>query len=230
MDTDTQFKTSTIEQVGSTDSGWIVKSDGFSLLVPSDLCQQAPTAGETARFYGRGIGYPVRGIVIEGRVYRYQTEEEEKQAHTTWVADRAREKHEALERDRAERDRRIAALPEAFRARFARFHAVGGDDWRADFEPYELFTCEEAVTIHAALETRKAIAGFSRATVHHQKELVPALKYGDHSGNTFGQACQLAALMADGGENIAKMHGALCPLVGCQAYGCWAAHEGTREA
>lgn len=76
-DSDAQFETSLVEKAEACSHGWDVKStNGWSLLVPIDRCAVYPKPGEEMRLYGRGMGYPIRGIVIAGRVYRYETSTE----------------------------------------------------------------------------------------------------------------------------------------------------------
>jgi hypothetical protein len=228
-DTDKQFKEYTVAEVCERGDGWEVGwRDGFWLYVTNELCKQPPARGEVARCYGKGFGYEVRGVVINGRVYRYKTEAEQEQERTDYLARRQREQAEALERERPERDQKIAALPEPLRQRIARFQrALGG--WRAQHEPYEIFCCEEAAVIAAKLKTRAAIADFHRLPWEQQKEALPGLRYDQHSGNTFGFSCRLAALLCDRSDLVAQEHGALCPLVGCVDYGCFAAYEGKVE-
>jgi len=78
---DRQFWTAIVTKVEPSNlpnmTGWFVTDrEGWSLYVTNEHCKQAPVPGEAMRRYGRGIGYMVRGIVIGGRVYRYQTAEE----------------------------------------------------------------------------------------------------------------------------------------------------------
>lgn len=55
-------------------------------------------------------------------------------------------------------------------------------------------------------------------------------RFGEHSGNTFGAACKLAHCFVAEPHLISKMHGALCPLVGCEEYGCWSTVAGKKTA
>jgi hypothetical protein len=50
-----------------------------------------------------------------------------------------------------------------------------------------------------------------------------------HSGNTVGCACLLARLYLTSPEDVARMHGALTPLVGCAEYGCVHPTEGVER-
>jgi hypothetical protein len=59
------------------EGGWsIERDDGFSFFVPKDS-PVAPAVGMTARFYGRGIGYAVRGLYLDGREVFYRTVDED---------------------------------------------------------------------------------------------------------------------------------------------------------
>lgn len=117
---------------------------------------------------------------------------------------------------------KIAALPEPFRARVARFRRRPG--WDAELGGYEVFTCEEAVKI-AALGSVARIDAFCAMSLDEQRVAVPTLDYEEHSPNTFGVACRLAAVFLKDASLVPRAHGALCALTGCDAYGCWAASE-----
>lgn len=75
MARDTQYEEHTIVGVSSETDGWSVqvKNEAYLFVPDNGVDSIAPSAGETMRTYGRGHGYPVRGIVIGGRVYTYQT-------------------------------------------------------------------------------------------------------------------------------------------------------------
>lgn len=225
IDTDKQYQDDRIETVTETANGWEVTFDGSMVLfVPNEQCKAAPQPGETLRTYGRGFGFIVRGIAINGRVYRYRTEAEDAQDHRDMVARQKAEKAADYEAKRADFDARVAALPEQFRTRIERFRDLGGNEWRYEFEPYELFTCEQAAVIAEAVITVDELAVFCKLSYEEQRLRVPKLD-GGHSGNTFGMACQLARCLIEQPELLPKMHGAMCALVGCQEYGCFAAHE-----
>lgn len=222
---DTQFRSVTIAAVEPVNDGWsCTDSDGWSLYVPSDLCSTPPHPGETMRQYGHGFGAVVRGIVIGGRVYRYRTEAEEQARHEAEVARRKLDQSAQYESARAEYDARVAALAGPLKARIERFRRVGGDDWRSEFEPYELFVCEQAAAIAQAHQDGRVpdLVAFNELPFDEQRALVPQIS-DDHSGNTFGAAMMLARILSEQPELTPKAHGALCPLVGCKSYGCFAA-------
>lgn len=77
---DTNFEEVTIKSVRAEESsgGWsIERSDGWSFWVPKDS-PIAPAPGMVARFYGKGMGYIVRGLFLDGREVFYRTEEDDK--------------------------------------------------------------------------------------------------------------------------------------------------------
>lgn len=220
---DNQFEDVTVAEVKG-DS--FTRSDGWSFFMPKDSPVK-PKVGQRARFYGKGIGYPVRGLFLDGKEVFYRTELEEKKRHEKQVAESQAKKRADFEAKRAEHDARIAALPEAFRQRIAKFQA-SGPDWRWEFEPYELFCCEEAVRLaeHAGncpptTTMAEWLSAFVKATADVQRKLAPDMKIEEHSGNTFGCTVMLARLyLGDDPTLVIDAHGALAPLVGCQEYGC----------
>lgn len=202
------------------DSGCI----GFSNVLGADVL---PKAGDTVRLFGRGFGYTVRGIgLVENdlvtQLYRYRTEAQAAADHEAWVADEKAKKVAAWAANTETNLAKLKAMPAPFRERIERFMAR--PEWGPEFGPYELFVCGEAVKIAEALKTRAAIEAYRKLPYGEQAAALP-LDEG-HSGNTFGSACLLAAVYLEQPELVARVHGALCPLVGCKEYGCWAAHEG----
>lgn len=221
---DREYQDVTIAKVRKIASGYELRRDDGWILYVEDPGFK-PSVGP-ARFYGKGIGYPVRGVVIENRVVFYRTAVEEARKFKKEVEDRDKEKREVAEKDREKNNARIAALPEVFQRRIARFRAGNPDFWW-DYQPYELFTCEEAVKIANALKTPEALTEFYKLPFEKQKEQVPGLDDG-HSGNTFGCAMSLARWYLVKPENVVLEHGALTPLVGCKDYGCTHAKESKR--
>lgn len=63
-------------------TGWsLLRKDGWSMYVSIDVFPEEstfePKAGMIGRFYGKGIGYPVRGIFLDKKKVYYRTEEQE---------------------------------------------------------------------------------------------------------------------------------------------------------
>ena len=185
----------------------------------------APKVGDTIRLFGRGFGWRVRGcaLVRGGEIvalYLYRTQAEDGDEHAAEVERSRARKRSEWEDKKSETVARIAALPKPFQERIEFF--MRNQDWGWEYGPYELFCCEEAVKIAIAIGLPEAIAAFAKCDIAEQKLVAPSLAYHEHSGNTFAAACKFAYAFAEDPQQVARMHGALCPLVGCDSYGCYA--------
>lgn len=222
---DTEYTEYVLDKVErySDESGWSLGFDsyGFGFRDNDNESGVVPKVGDTMRQYGRGFGHAVRGLFINGQKVYYRTAEEDQAHFQRQQAKRDRESIAKWEKGRVEADARIAALPSVFRERIEAFQQK--DNWRWRYEGYELFTCEEAVKIAAHFKSRAEIAAWAELTYEEQQRVFPLSD--EHSGNTAGQARMLAALYLERPELILQMHGAMCPLVGCEDYGCYAARE-----
>ncbi len=201
--------------------GWTVEQDdGWSLFVPHKRGIEIK-AGSLVRIYGRGIGFPFRGIDVDGVEVFYRSATEDERFCLAEV-----EKQHAKERADfyakiVKHNANYAALPIEMRRRVDGFRVMS-PDWRWQFEAYEVFTLGEAVKIARTLETPNAVREFAKLkTWVAQKRRVPSLG-DDHSGNTFGAAIHFALVYMEKPELLPMDHGALCPLVGCEKYGCFA--------
>lgn len=223
---DRQYETNQVTEVtGDAERGWTLHFGSMCLgcSAMSDEGEPVvPAVGMTARMYGRGFGYPVRGLYLnEQRVY-YRTEAEEEQRHRDWVADQKRQRFEEFETHRVERDAKVAALPEIFQRRIQKFRDHN-PEFRYEFEPYEIFCCEQAVLFARKFPTVEQLQAFSKMDseeqVSHFNEEEKE-EFEGHSGNTFGASVRLAYHYLTNPENVYREHGALVALVGCEAYGC----------
>lgn len=226
--TDTQFEEHVLDDVRDEVGGWAIGTNHWTLWIDK-VPGVEPKVGSVARFYGRGTGFPVRGVVIDGQVAYYRTEAEEADRHRQWVEDNNREKQAAALANAGETARRLLALPDSMQRRIDKFRQANPNfDW--EYLPYELMVCEDAVKIADALATpaerpfhptaaSTIIQGFAGSPPEEQRRLVPTLEQG-HSGNSFGMACRLAFHLITDEENAVREHGALVSLVGCEAYGC----------
>lgn len=229
---DEEFQTHRIDRVKhypaeeSEPERWEIDMDGgLAILIPNDEGQRdPPREGEILRLYGRGLGYSARGAAVGERVYYYRTPAEEDAHHAAMVARMKSERADEFVAKRAEFDADVAALPTVFRLRVERFMRRGG--WAEEFGRYEVFACKEAVKVAAHFPTADALRAFAESDYVTQKAMAPDLAWDDHSGNTFGTAVTLALVHAHDETLVIRAHGALCPLVGCEDYGCWAAVEG----
>jgi hypothetical protein len=223
---DTEYDEGTITDVRPGTDGWEItwQEDGregyggLSFWCPDNGVE--PKVGSRVRFYGRGFGYPVRGLVVDGQTVFYRTEKEQRDKWRRENEERERLDRETYAGNLTAFDDRVAALPEPFRDRIAGFRDRN-PDWGWRFGEYELMCCEQAVVIADALQSSINIAAFHKKDWDTQRAMVPGLDDG-HSGNTFGCSCRLAATYLDRPEIVPHVHGAMCPLTGCRDYGCWA--------
>lgn len=75
---DFERETVTVKVVREMDSGYeITRSDGWSMWLDKKY-GVAPVEGREITVYGKGIGYPFRGVVVDGKLAFYRTPEEEK--------------------------------------------------------------------------------------------------------------------------------------------------------
>jgi hypothetical protein len=219
---DEEREEGTIERVDECKGGWSVKSSsGWSCHV-SDEYGVTPKVGDRFTTWG-SFGRPIRGQAINDRVLYYRTSAEQDaendKARATMKADRVAE----YEGKRATFDAKVAALPAPLRERVEAFRAFK-PEWRWDYEPYELACCEEAVRLAAKFKTGDALKAFSTLGYDEQKAAYPEMDSG-HSGNTWSVSLRLAWLLCEKPDVLAREHGALCPLVGCEDYGCFASRE-----
>ncbi len=78
---DKSFEESVIASVDSCDGGWsILRDDGWSFFV-KEKHGVTPMEGMTARFYGKGIGFSVRGLYLDGVKVFYRSEKEQEEQH-----------------------------------------------------------------------------------------------------------------------------------------------------
>ncbi len=210
-------------------------TDGTCLIVEARLCDERgaprillPQPGDKLVLFGKGLGYEVRGIgQLAGRkvtgLYRYETEGEMKARYEIERAEKKEKDRRDWDAAKDETAARVAKLPEAFQKRFEFF--MRDPNWGPEFGKYELFVMEEAVKIATELRTVEAIQAFAQNDWATQKRNLPTLDK-THSGNTFSAAMTLAVayrrrLEDPSAPKLFKFHGALCPLVGCENYGCY---------
>jgi hypothetical protein len=223
---DPEFEEHVLEKVDEDDDSFTLSFDDGTCIGLAKSYGVVPLAGQTIRTYGRGFGWPCRGVAVNGVIAYHRTPAEQEAKQRADIEDSKARKRAKFEDDREGNDRRIAALPSVFRERFARF-LRNNPDFRWEFEGYELFCCEDAVRLAARAKEMAQYATpaawireFAKASSDTQKKLAPAMKIEDHSGNTFGFTCQLAHAYLEDESLVPRMHGALANLVGCEEYGC----------
>lgn len=255
---DTEFEEHTLTEVTRSDDGrepvdldnlhYAVRMGSMGLGLPAkELGDWVPMAGDVIRIFG-SFGRLVRGVAVRREdVFRpvyYMTPAEQRAKHEAANRKAQVEKLVELEETRTERDARVTALPEVFRARIAHFTKHGGGDtWRANFESYEVMVCEQAVGLAEALRPLLpplpepvadaagpnddprwvAVDKFVSEHVGDNetavRKIFPQLD-GGHSGNSYGAMVMLTKLYLYHEPLVFQMHGALATLVGCDEYGC----------
>lgn len=200
-------------------SNWsVTSSNGWSCDVSAEY-GVVPRVGDRFTTWG-SIGRPIRGQAINDTVLYYRTPAEQG-VEDAKQADAIRaERVAGYEGKRSDFEARVTALPAKLRERIEGFRAFKGDGWRHEFEPYEVFCCEEAVKIHAVFPTGEQVKAFSTMGHDEQRAAFPAMST-EHSGNTFGVSVRLAYHLGANPDLLPKDHGALCGLVGCEDYGCF---------
>lgn len=230
---DKEHQDATLVEVRADDvGGWTVtRADGFCFWLQNTIgvLARAPQVGDRIRFFGRGIGYCVRGAaLLRGDVvaglYSYETEEEHEAARLAQIDREKRERRERFDAKRAVFDADLAALPEPLRERMTGFVNRKSDAWLYAHGDYEMFCCKEAAKIASACSSEDAIAKLASSSAEQARVGIDA----GHSGGTFAASIGLARMLLR--ENAAyivpRAHAAICRLVGCETAGCWATVAG----
>ena len=214
---DDQYEECILEGVTDDGDDWTLKTDMGYLSVPK-IKGFVPTAGMRAYFFGKGFGHSVRGVVVEKTPIYYRTIEEAENDHKRYCKKMDSDRAKRLKKNLKNMDADYNALPDVFKKRIDGFRKAN-PNFRRDYEGYEIFTIKEAIKIANALKDPAKVHEFYEKPFEEQAKMVVGLDEG-HSGNTFGCACQLARMYLESPETVLKMHGALVPVVGCEAYGC----------
>lgn len=203
----------------------ITDTDGFRTVIPINL-EAIPKPGSHVRYFGQPGAEFVRGVLIDRNVSFYVTAEQVAEEQRRFLLERASEKVRDLMATAGQREERWSKLPLQFQQRFAGYYQRGGDLWRAEFETYELYVCEEAVKIASVLtledfdNTKKAIE-MADAVREKVTNLDP-----DHSANTIQGAVVMAFWYLKDPSRVPFMHGALCTAVGCRESMCYSINQG----
>lgn len=217
---DKEFEDRRIKTVRAGQGGWSITQDnGWSFFIKEEKETPVPHVGDSIRFYGKGNGYSVRGVFINGEKVFYRTVAEQQKQHEEEVAANKKEERRKWEETAADRAAKEDKMPEVFQKRLEGFRARRpATFWER--ERYEFFCCSEAVKIAEALKTSEAVSAFLKLKYEEQEKLIPGLD-GEHSGNTFGAACNLAVRYLQDPSTVPMQHAAICPLLGCQECGCY---------
>lgn len=207
FDADEQFTTERIESAtvdaGDGRAGWTLRFvGGLNLWCTAAECDVQPQPGEEARLYGKGLGYTVRGIVISGRRYRYQTEEEAAAEDAAWCekwdAEQAARKaqHEA-EIARGQHAPVFFQMKEGTRADWERGLASNTDPYgRCCY----LFAADWAARMEKELAEGKTVAAIAKDTCREADR-----KHGV-TGFMYGVAVGLLSHCWQHGEELRRWH------------------------
>lgn len=217
---DLEYEDNVITDVQPTEGGYEIGMSGIWFHIPRTV---EPHVGDTARLYGKGLGYVVRGVDINGQEVFYRTPTEQEEENQRQLKQMEANNKRRFEENREKYDADYTSLPPEFQRRIDRFRR-NNPNFRWKHEGYEMSVCVDAVKIARTLKTTDAIEEFHDADWEVQQEKVPGL-FDGHSGNSFGAACFLARLYLEHPDLVDTAHGALCPLVGCEEYGCFAAYQ-----
>jgi hypothetical protein len=189
--TDNEFYDHILKKVSEYDKdSWELTVDSGSMICCIKNGNFIPKTGMAARFYGKGFGYPVRGIEINGHIMYYRTPKQADEDHKKWCEERAKEAKARFKKNKKQNEKDYKSLPDAYRNRMDRLRLKSPND-RCDWEPYEMFILTQSAEIAKCLKTVEDIDKWVDMVWEEQKKLVPTLNDG-HSGNTFGAAVNLA--------------------------------------
>ena len=196
---DTEYETHRVERASADKGGWSLDLGGSGIFLTSESCNVAPLPGEEARLYGRGFGYSVRGIIISGRVYRYEAAAEHEVSQAAMC--------ERLRREREEADQRFrdnaASLPP-----LPTFRATDETGWlecveKNKADPYS-YECVRFAAAWAGLMDSRAIPGVNIADIAEA-----CCREADTSGITgfmYGAAVSMLAKFWVHGDTLRRWH------------------------
>src|SRR5262245_23996378 len=128
IDTDTEFEEAALTRVTEHTDGYEIRHGDAMVFYVSKEHGVAPHVGDRARFYGRGFGYPVRGLSLNGRVVFYRTDAEDAERHRRQIEADEQKRRDDFEREgRAALDADYLTLPAEFKARLDGFRRRNPD-------------------------------------------------------------------------------------------------------
>lgn len=207
FETDTQYTAETIERadpsLSGDEKGWTLSFEGgHGLWCTAAECQVEPQPGEQARLYGKGFGYTVRGIAINGRCYRYLTAEQEDERHTKWCEELTAKRAADAERHRAEIAEGAHApvafrVKESARAQYERGLANNTDPYgRACY----LFAADWAALMEARIANGSTVAAVAKDACGAADK-----KHGI-TGFMYGCAVNILSHCWEHGEELRRWH------------------------
>lgn len=191
MKNDKEFYCHIIEDVIDDGDTWQLNFDRSAEINCVKIEGFIPQKGMTAKFFGKGRCWPVRGIVIDDTVMFYRTPQQAKEDHKKVVDNRNKKNREEFKKNIKHYDAQYNSLPNFFKARIDQLRNKNPDD-RPEWEPYELMIATQAVEIAKYTKTIEDLQKWWKLeNFKEQKKIVPTLWDG-HSNYTFGCSCNLA--------------------------------------
>ncbi len=180
---------------------------------------RALKVGDWMRVYG-GVGFPVRGVAVAGKVLWYQSEEDlDFQREVRTIVEEGFRRYR-FERMLPEWSARITALPKPLVTKMARIMANRPDRIHRTV-PYELFCCEQAAALYRYFPHEQAIYQWAGTDEEERLDYdIPGFLPLAHSDNTFGHSVMIARMLHSMPELVPDMHAAMADLIGCEDAGC----------
>jgi hypothetical protein len=206
---------SDITKIQSISGGSFTWEHGRIFVLPKNITAKV---GDQVLYYGEWIGWPVRGLVIDGVEAFYETKDEQDIADNAWRRKKMKEQKMRFKEQKEKLDSDYLNLPPEFQARIDRLRSEN-PNFRIESEAREMFCCKQSIAlipyfqtlkkqsedmrleaamnstsftvIEAVLSFEDKIQEFMNLSFEEQKRLIPSI-YDWHSGNTFGWACKLA--------------------------------------
>src|ERR1035437_7678603 len=149
---DNQFQSHKLKSVKDSGDYWELETEDSGSLLSPKISNFTPTAGMIAKFYGKGFGYSVRGIEIDGNIMRYRTPAQAEEDHKKMCEKMDKDRQKEFKKNKKNLDKDYKNLPIIFQQRIDKFRN-NNPNFRWEYEPYEMFCCKEAVKIAKALKT-----------------------------------------------------------------------------
>lgn len=210
---DTEFETHILTRVEPSSDGWSLSFDSMGLFVANEHCKVTPQVGEEVLLYGPGFGYTVRGIVIAGRVYCYETPAEHEVSQ--------RQMRERLTREREQRDE---AFREAPKPALAAFQVNDAEGWAACVkanasDAYSYCCCRYAAAWASLMESRGELG--STPSAETALKIAKIAKACSHDADTegitgfmYGAAVSMLAKFWVHGEALRRWHNSDTQIAG----------------
>src|ERR1035437_1600043 len=114
---DNQFQSHKLKSVKDSGDYWELEIEDSGLLLSPKILNFTPTTGMVAKFYGKGFGYSVRGIEIDGHIMRYRTPEQAEEDHKKMCEKYDKDKMKAFKKNKKNMDKDYDNLPPIFKQR-----------------------------------------------------------------------------------------------------------------